>query len=1049
MHKLLARQLKRSLGLEGAQVALLQQEFRALAQSGALSAAAAGALAGFGSFLQRVEETYLYNDRDLDIKARSLALSSLELTESNTRLREELASRQRAIESLRSTAVGLMEFIDFDLPALQGDDLESLSALMDALVRQKEENQRELQAALADLASQKFALDQHAIVSTTDPAGNILYANDKFCEISGYTRAELIGQNHRIINSGKHHRAFFSDLWKSISSGKVWHGEICSRKKSGDLFWVNATIVPLRADAGAPVMYVAIRTDITQRKQMESNILAAEARLRRITNTVPGVVFQWRVRGDEYKFTFVSPRVHQVLGLTIDAVMNDPSLVIRQIVQEDRKAVWEAAASAARRSAPWRGEYRVRLPNDTVRWLRSEINPDPELTADGATIYTGIWQDVTEIKEADSRLREVTENIPVAVFQYFLSEDGRLVITFLSQAVETICGLRPEQIMHNSNLLVDAIHPEDRSMFLSSVGVADAQAQNQQVDFRMVHRSTGQVVWVHGEAHPRQLPHGQWVWNGYVTDISAAKEIAVELKKAKDEAEAANRAKSDFLANMSHEIRTPMNGVMGMADLLLDTSLDREQKEYVRIMKTSSEALLRVVNDILDFSKIEAGKLLIEHIPFHVGNTLDETLKALALRAHDKGLALVCEVGAEVPMAVVGDPGRLRQILVNLIGNAIKFTAQGQVVLRVRTHSQDASGLVLHLAVCDSGIGIAPEKLGSIFEAFAQEDSSTTRRYGGTGLGLTICARLVEALGGRIWVESQPGEGSTFHFTMRCDLDSVPRDASEPVHSPAGKQALVTRLTFRDAQAKLNVLLVEDHVVNQKLAIVLLERWGHQVTVAEDGAQALKILAGQRFDVVLMDMLMPVMDGLEATRRIRAAESASQHLPIIAMTASAMESDRKLCLAAGMDDYLSKPIHAPELQALLQRVVVRSGTRRAATLAAPALEFDYARGMRGVDQEVLDIIAQAFTDQWPHDIDKMRDALAQGDLQSVLHTSHALKGTLAMFGAAPARDLAQHIESLCANGEPDEVRALLQPFAAEVEHLLQSVQEKLAMHRMA
>ena len=273
-------------------------------------------------------------------------------------------------------------------------------------------------------------------------------------------------------------------------------------------------------------MYVAIRTDITERKQMESSILAAEARLRRITNTVPGVVFQWRVRGDEYKFTFVSPRVHQVLGLTIDAIMNDPSVVTRQIVQEDRKAVWEAAAAAARQSAPWRGEYRVRLPNDTVRWVRSEINPDPELTADGATMYTGIWQDVTEIKEADSRLREVTENIPVAVFQYFLSEDGRLVVTFLSQAIETICGLRPEEIMHNSNLLVDAIYPEDRSTFLASVGIANAQAQNQQVDFRMVHRSTGQVVWVHGEAHPRQLPQGQWVWNGYVTDISAAKAIA-------------------------------------------------------------------------------------------------------------------------------------------------------------------------------------------------------------------------------------------------------------------------------------------------------------------------------------------------------------------------------------------------------------------------------------------------------------------------------------------------------------------------------------------
>jgi CheY-like chemotaxis protein/HPt (histidine-containing phosphotransfer) domain-containing protein len=265
-------------------------------------------------------------------------------------------------------------------------------------------------------------------------------------------------------------------------------------------------------------------------------------------------------------------------------------------------------------------------------------------------------------------------------------------------------------------------------------------------------------------------------------------------------------------------------------------------------------------------------------------------------------------------------------------------------------------------------------------------------------------------------------------------------------------QALVTRHSFKDVQAKFDVLLVEDHVVNQKLAIALLERWGHKVAVAGDGAQALKMLARHRFDVVLMDMLMPVMDGLETTRRIRASEAAGQHLPIIAMTASAMESDRDMCLAAGMDDYLSKPIRAPELQALLQRVASRSGGQLvatpAATPAAAASGFDYARGMRGADQEVLDIIAQAFLDQWPHDIHKMRDALAHGDLQSVLHTSHALKGTLAMFGAAPARDLAQRIETLCARGAPDEVLALLDPFATEVQHLLQSVQAQLAPDRM-
>ncbi len=1041
MHPLLARQIQHSFGFDETGLDTLRKQVSVLGTTGMLPPEVATALQGLDGFIRSVESAYAQHDLDLEQKARILELSASELTGTNARLSAELDSRRRAMESLRATAMGLMEFIDLDKPAWQDDDLEALSSLMSALVKQGEESKRDLQAALADLAHQKFALDQHAIVSATDLAGNILYANDKFCEISGYSRAEVMGKNHRIINSGTQPDRFFANLWRTISAGKVWHGEICNRNKAGELYWVNATIVPLCDDAGQPTMYIAIRTDITERKGMEVSIQSAEARLRRITNTVPGVVFQWRAEGEQYRFTFVSPRVHQVLGLTIDAVMSDPTLILRQIVAEDRDSVWEAVSAAARSGVPWRGEYRVRLPNDKLRWIRTEINPDPERTKDGAVLFTGIWQDVTELREADARLREVTENIPVAVFQYFVSDTGRFTITFLSQAMETISGLRPEDIVQNSNLLIDAIHQDDRIAFLTTVGVADSQAAKQAIDFRLIHRVSGQVVWVHGEAHPRQTPEGQWVWNGYVTDITASKAIAAELQKAKDEAVAANRAKSDFLANMSHEIRTPMNGVVGMADLLMDTPLNPEQLEYVRIVKNSADSLLRVINDILDFSKIEAGKLLIEHIPYHLGRTVDQTLKTLALRAQEKGLELVCDIDAAVPLGLIGDPGRLRQILLNLLGNAIKFTPRGKVVLRVECESIEDEEVVLHSAVIDSGIGIAPDKLTAIFEAFSQEDSSITRRYGGTGLGLTICARLVEALGGRIWVDSVANQGSTFHFTMRCKTNQSFAPESRLAALTSERHSAFGPVAKSIERVSLSVLLVEDHVINQKLAIALLERWGHRVTLVVNGEQALAAVASAKFDVVLMDMLMPVMDGLEATRRIRASETDGQHVPIVAMTANAMESDRQLCLAAGMDDYLSKPIRAAELQAMLERIGVQTGPAPLVeeVVPAPRAGFDYAAGLRAMDQEILDIIGQAFVEQWPHDLGAMRKARSSADAQSMMHAAHALKGTLAMFGALPASNVAAEMEVLARQGDVAGAAGWIDTLEGEVNGLLEAL----------
>ena len=814
------------------------------------------------------------------------------------------------------------------------------AVLLPLMLHYRTRNLREMRRALR----LQYTLDAHAIVSITDVAGRITYANDRFCEISGYTRQELMGNNHRVLKSGQHAPEIYRDMWRTIAGGGIWQGDICNRNKVGGLYWVHATIAPFQNKSGKPEEYIAIRTEITAQKELEEASRQREIWLRTVLDNLGEAVYTLDTRGN---LTYLNAEAERLLG--------------------------------------WRlQELSSKSVHDVVHHHRQDGRPLPA--------------EECPIRLAMRESRHYRSND-----ELFFHKDGTsLPVKFTG-----------------APLLLDG-------------------------------ESQGSVA--------------------VFSDVREERLLQQRLIEAKDAAEAAARLKAEFLSAMSHEIRTPLNGVIGMTDLLLDTPLDNEQTEFVRIAKLSADALLNIIDDILDFSKIEAGRLTLERTDFSLRQMIENSLDLLATKAREKQLTLASAIAPELPDHLIGDPTRIRQILLNFLSNAIKFTESGEVVLSASGAVVDQDRVLIRLAVRDSGIGLSDAGKTRLFQPFSQVDSSTTRKYGGTGLGLSICRRLAVAMGGEIGVDSAPGEGSTFWVQIplaagtgkianppadaqlrartalpgeTCDERHDADDRNQPVPSPANRR----------------LLLAEDNPVNQRVAVYMLNKLGYAVDVVENGALAVAAVAGGGYDLVLMDCQMPEMDGFAATGAIRRAEADShRRVPVIAMTANALQGDREQCLAAGMDDYITKPIDAARLAAVLRsslpvrapakEAVAQAAVPPVAPAAAGAVAIDMHRltDLFGNDDAVIDEILAVFQQSLQPLRERIKREIRDRGTALKSH-AHELRGAAINVGAMVLADLASQLEGLAATGAWAEIETLADCIDKEITSASEFISQRTAQRK--
>jgi two-component system sensor histidine kinase/response regulator len=1058
-----------------------------------------------------------------------------------------------------------------------------------------------LQAAFIDITERKLAEERMReseeryrdlfdnasdLIQSVDEKGKFVYVNKKWKEALGYSDEEIRQLSLAdIIREDQIPHCM--NLFKRVVAGEALDNvEAVFVTKGGKEIFVSGSANPRMKD-GRFVATRAIFRDVTERKQAEEAVRASEERLRQIAENV-GEGFFLSDASDNSAI-YVSPAYEKIWGRPVEKAYDDAQSWLEVVHPEDRERVNAYVEKHGRGKIEFSQEYRIQWPDGSIRWVRDRVYPVKNESGEIHRIV-GVTDDITErkkmeevLRETNARLQTLIQAIPDVV--YVKDVQGRNLL--VNKAYEELANLPQAQIVGKTD---EEVLP---SRLTRQCHLSDEEVMRKREPIRCEECSTcgdGQRIYFETIKAPLYDDAGKPLGLvGVSRDITERKKVEEMLKRAKKQAEDANRLKSEFLANMSHEIRTPMNAVIGMTDIALDTELTDEQRDYLTTVKQSARALLELLNDILDLSKIEADKVDLEAVDFDLRVTVEGVTDTLARKAEEKQIELACMIHHQVPSLLRGDPGRIRQILINLAGNAVKFTEQGEVVIGVEVEEETEEKVSLVISVTDTGVGISREKQGKIFESFTQADGSTTRKYGGTGLGLSICKRLVDLMGGQIGVESEAGKGSRFWFKISLEKqtetsDDVPvpcpdirgmrmlvvddnktnrtilakmlesfgcspeaveggteaiqtlkravhqeklfdlvlldmqmpkmdgvetlkaikadpeikdvaiimltsigvrgdvarleaagcagyllkpvkqsqlfdtiitvltRKVATNSHKPA---RIVTRHTVAEQRRRrTHILLAEDNPMNQKLAVALLKKAGYSVEAVCNGKLAVEALKRKSYDLILMDVQMPEMDGFEATRCIREMKDQRRNTPVVAMTAHAMKGDRERCLGAGMDDYISKPVEPKEMLEVIRKWTALADRDEAGSelvghaerpcASVPIVEMETVLKDRfDGDTDFFAEMLREFLEYAPGQLENLDQAVIKTDSKTVEREAHSLKGAAANLGAKPIAELSLDLELAGRTGKLSGASAIVESLKVELKRMQEFVDKWL------